>query len=141
MTDNARQVLHLGTPGETVRVTYPPGRITLPERTPSVCSLWEKPGPIDLARLSGLDLENCAWLIRTPTQQPLTCSEASISALLRAHIICLGTDATFDNADELCSSGIVVVEGLALAEVPRVGFCLTVGDTVTADVQNFTWTL
>jgi hypothetical protein len=141
MSSNERRLLHLGVPGEQVRVTYPPSRLALPERTPSVCSLWDKPEQIDLARLSGLDLENCAWLIRTPAQQPLACSTASITALLSAQIICLGTDASFTNAHELCEAGIVVIEGLALTDVPRVGFCLTIGESVIADVQTVSWTL
>jgi hypothetical protein len=138
---NARRILHLGIPGDTVRVTYPSTRFALPERTPSVCSLWDKPEQIDLARLSGLDLENCAWLIRTPAQQPLECSAASIAALQSAQVICLGTDASFTNAHELSQAGIVVVEGLALSDVPRVGFCLTIGQSVIADVQTVSWTL
>jgi hypothetical protein len=141
MSENQRQILHLGVLGESVRVTYPPERLTLPERTPSVCSQWDKPEEIDLSRLQGLDLEDCAWLIRAPLQQPLSCSDASIRALQSAQIICLGTDATFANADALSAAGIVVLEGLALHDVPRVGFCLTIGESVTADVQKVTWTL
>jgi hypothetical protein len=139
--ENSRRLLNLGTIDASVRVTYPTGRPELAPRTPSVCSTWDKPQPIDLARLSGLDLENCGWLIRTPQQLPTVCSPDSIQALLSAHIILLGIDGSFANASELVEAGIVVLEGLALTDVPRVGFCVTISESVIADVQNFTWTL
>lgn len=103
--------------------------------------MWDKAQPIDLARLSGLDLEDCGWLIRTPIQQPTLCSTASIDALLRAHIILIGIDGSFANPSELVDAGLIVAEGLALDDVPRVGFCVTVNESVTADIQNLTWTL
>ena len=139
--ENTRRLVDLGSIGATVRLTFPTSRAELPPRTPSVCSTWDKPQPIDLARISGLDLENCGWLIRTPLQEPATCSAASIDALLRAQIILIGIDGSFANASDLVDAGIIVAEGLTLDDVPRVGFCVTVGQSFTAEIQNFTWTL
>ncbi len=136
-----RREVDLGIVGAPVRMLFPSSRTALPPRTPSVCSTWDKPEPIDLARLSGLDLEDCGWLIRTPRQDPTVCSTASIDALLRAQIILIGIDGSFANASELVDAGIIVAEGLTLDDVPRVGFCVTLGESLTADIQNFTWTL
>jgi hypothetical protein len=113
----------------------------LPIETPAVCSPWDKPGAIDLGRLSGLDLQQCAILIRTNSTEPAICSEVSLRALLSSQIICIGSDTTFANRDELEQAGLLVLEELALDALPRTGFCLfAVGDELHAVIRKTPWT-
>ena len=108
---------------------------------PSVCSPWEKPGPVELTRLAGLDLERCGLLIRSTLGEPLPVSSPSINAFLSAQIFCVGTNMSFANRDELLHAGLVVLEHLSLVELPRAGFCVGVSATeVTAIVRAHQWT-
>ena len=132
-------VVDLGSLDAPVRLHLPPHRASFPERTPGVCASWDKPAPVDLTRLSGLDLQDCAWLVRSVEFVPLTVSAASIAALVSAQIICAGTNATFTNLDEILAADIFVLEGLDLARVPRVGFVLHVGTSVHAHVRDIGW--
>lgn len=123
-----------------VRLHLPPKRSLSAEGTPGVCASWDKPAPVDLTRLSGLDLQDCAWLVRSADAVPLTVSTASIAALISSQIICAGTNATFTNLEELLDANIVVLEGLDLTRVPRVGFILRIGTNVHAHVRDMGWT-
>lgn len=134
------RLVDLGVLDAPVRLHLPSGRAELPHATPGVCAAWDKPVPVDLTRLSGLDLEDCAWLVRSVEGVPLTVSSASIAALVSARIICAGTNETFTNVDELLAADIIVVEGLDLSDVPRVGFTLTVATSVHAHVRDIGWT-
>ena len=108
---------------------------------PSVCSLWEKPGPVELTRLAGLDLERCGLLIRSELGDPLPISPPSIDAFLSAQIFCVGTNVSFANREELLHAGLVVLEYLSLVDLPRAGFCVSVSPTeVTATVRAHQWT-
>ena len=138
------RTLSLGQLGNPVAMTYPAARNTEPgplDLIPSVCSPWEKPGPVELTRLSGLDLEKCGLLIRSSSAQPLACTTPSIQAFLSAQIFCVGTNVSFVNRDELLDSGLVILEYLHLDDLPRAGFCINVSPTeVTAIVRAHQWT-
>ena len=134
------RLVDLGAVDSPVRLHLPTGRFGLPHATPGVCASWDKPVPVDLTRLSGLDLEDCAWLVRSIEGVPLTVSSASIKALASARIICAGTNETFTNVEELLAADIIVVEGLDLSQLPRVGFTLTVNTSVHAHVRDIGWT-
>ncbi len=138
------RMLTLGRLGNPVAVTYPAERDAeseAPGLVPSVCSPWEKPGPVELTRLSGLDLEKCGLLIRSSNLEPLACTTPSIKAFLSAQIYCVGTNVSFANRDELVDSGFVVFEYLRLDDLPRAGFCIGVSATeVTAIVRAHQWT-
>ncbi len=108
---------------------------------PAVCSLWEKPGPVELTRLSGLDLERCGLLVRSTLGEALLVPSPSIDAFLSAQIFCVGTNVRFTNRRELLDAGLVVFEHLSLVDLPRAGFCLSVSSTeVTAIVRAYQWT-
>lgn len=131
-------VRHLGRVGAPIVVSFP-GEPSPLVRVPSVCSTWDKPGPIELTRLRGLDLEDCAILLRTTTQAIHSITTASIEALLSARISCVGIDGTLGNRRELLDAGLVVIERLALHDLPRAGFCLTVDGEATAFVRPTPW--
>ncbi len=133
-------VVDLGVLHNPVRLHLPPQRLLSAEGTPGVCGTWDKPAPVDLTRLSGLDLQDCAWLVRSVHDVPLTMSTESIEALVSAQIICAGTNTSFTNVDELLAANIVVLEALDLTQVPRVGFVLRVGSNVHAHVRDMGWT-
>ena len=108
---------------------------------PSVCSPWDKPGPIEMTRLAGLDLERCGLLVRSTMAEPLICSVPSIEAFISARISCVGANTSFANRHQLLESGFVVLEHLDLVDLPRAGFCLSVSSThVTAIVRAYQWT-
>ena len=112
----------------------------LPDGTPGVCSPWDKPEPVNLDRLSGLDLEGCAVLIRTPGTGPISCAPSTIDAFLRARIICVGTNTTFTDTGDLLAAGLIVIDGIDLAPLPRAGFCITLlDDELHATVRRFPW--
>lgn len=134
------RVVDLGAVGAPVRLHLPEQRSEFPNATPGVCATWDKPVPVDLTRLSGLDLQDCAWLVRSVEGAALTVSTASITALVSAQIICAGTNERFANLDELLDANIIVIEGLDLTAVPRVGFMLTVYSNVHAHVRDMGWT-
>ena len=136
-------MVSLGALGQPVAVFYPtqslaPSALDL---VPSVCSPWDKPGPVELTRLSGLDLQHCGLLIRSAPSDVLVVSTPSIAAVLSAQIICVGTNNEFANRKELLDAGLIVLEQLDLVELPRAGFCITVSTTeVTATVRAYQWT-
>ena len=134
------RLVDLGAVDAPVRLHLPERRLALPHATPGVCATWDKPVPVDLTRLHGMDLEDCAWLVRSVEGVPLTVSTASITALVSARIICAGTNETFTNVDEMLAADIIVVEGLDLSDLPRVGFTLTVATNVHAHVRDHGWT-
>jgi hypothetical protein len=129
--------------GDRWRLAGPVGWSPPVDPVPGVCSMWDRPGPVDLTRLAGLDLEGCALVIRVPSAEAFVLTGTTVDALVRAHMSLVATDTTVTNGAVLHEHGIATINGLDhLDLVPRAGFCLAFdGDRLTAEIRKTPWIL